>query len=193
MLSDTGNRVKINIVSQIRKNATMTVKYWKKLKNGLLTLGKDLSQRRVELIHFRLGRSFSPLRTLNVTTCNYLTQTTQAAQQCFGSGIRCLFDHLDLGSAFQNRVFLDLGSHIPNPYFWELCDNYFCKSYTIIGKLANKFFQYFKIKIIFTFVNFVAPKQFFFNTLFCCSFWIRDPGSEIPDLGWVKIMISDPG
>ena len=103
--------------SQIRKNATMTVKYWKKLKNGLLTLGKDLSQRRVELIHFRLGRGFSPLRTLNVTTCNYLTQTTQAAQQCFGSGIRCLFDHLDLGSAFQNRVFLDLGSHIPNPYF----------------------------------------------------------------------------
>jgi hypothetical protein len=40
-------------------------------------------------------------------------------------------------------------------------------------------------KIIFNFVIFYKKKlRIFFNPLFCCSFWIRDPG-------WIKIMIWD--
>ncbi len=31
--------------------------------------------------------------------------------------------------------------------------------------------------------------KFFFTPLFCCYFWIQDPGSEIRDPGWVKIKI----
>ncbi len=33
--------------------------------------------------------------------------------------------------------------------------------------------------------------KFFFTPVFCCCFWIRDPGSEIRDPGWVKIRIRD--
>jgi hypothetical protein len=36
-------------------------------------------------------------------------------------------------------------------------------------------------------------KKIFFTPLFSTCFWIRDPGSEIRDPGWVKIRIQDPG
>ncbi len=39
--------------------------------------------------------------------------------QCCGSGIRCLF----VPWMIRNRSFLDPGSRIQNPYFWELNDN----------------------------------------------------------------------
>ncbi len=44
-------------------------------------------------------------------------------------------------------------------------------------------------------MKFVATKnglkKIFFTPVFCCCFWIRDPGYEIRDPGWVKIRIRD--
>ncbi len=78
------------------------------------------------------------------------------------------------------------GSRIPNPYFWELSDNFGVKSSIILWKLAQIFFlQHFKNKIIFNFVKFVAAKkiwqQIFFHTSLLLLF--LDPGSgiNIPD------------
>jgi hypothetical protein len=76
------------------------------------------------------------------------------------------------------------------------------KFYNSLKIGPNVFIQYFKNKIIFNFVKFVATKQgmtkYFFTPLFCCCFWIRDPRSEIQDPrsgirdpGWVKIRIRD--
>ncbi len=55
-------------------------------------------------------------------------------------------------------------------------------------KIGSNFFrQHFKNKIILNFVKFVATKkvwqQIFFTPVFCCCFWIRDPGPgiNIPD------------
>ncbi len=49
-------------------------------------------------------------------------------------------------------------------------------------KIGPDFFlQHFQNKIVFNFVKFMATKKgitnFFFTPLFCCCFWIRDPGS----------------
>jgi hypothetical protein len=77
------------------------------------------------------------------------------------------------------------GSRIPNPYFWELSDNFWVKSSIILSKLTQIFFlQHFKNKIIYNFVQFVATKKVwkkkkFFTPLLSCCFWIRDPGSEM--------------
>ncbi len=59
---------------------------------------------------------------------------------------------------------LDPGSGIdffripdPNPYFWELCDNFWGKKLNNSLKIGPNFFlQHFKTKIIFDFVKFVA-------------------------------------
>jgi hypothetical protein len=53
----------------------------------------------------------------------------------------------------------DLGSRIPNPYFWELRDNFLDKKFYYryslnIGPIF--FLQHFKNKIIYIFVKFVA-------------------------------------
>ncbi len=85
-------------------------------------------------------------------------------RQCCGSGsgIRCLFDPwiqdpvpfwpLDPGSG---KVFS--GSRIPNPYVWELSDNFLGKQlYNSLKIYRNFFLQHFKTKIIFNFVKFVA-------------------------------------
>ncbi len=60
----------------------------------------------------------------------------------------------------------------------------------LLFKLVQVFFlQHFKNKIIYNFVKYVATKEDMttnFTPLFCCCFWIRDPG-------WVKIRIRDPG
>ncbi len=64
-----------------------------------------------------------------------------------GSGIRCLFDPL----------IPDLGSRIPNPYFWELSDNFLGNKFFNSLKICPNFFlQHFETKIIFNFVKFVA-------------------------------------
>jgi hypothetical protein len=49
---------------------------------------------------------------------------------------------------------------------------------------------------MFNFVKFMAPKKRYENKFFfhlCLSLLFLDPGSEIPDPGWVKIRILDPG
>ncbi len=47
---------------------------------------------------------------------------------------------LDPDSGIRNRFFPDLGSWIPNPYFWELCDKFLGKSFIILWNWP-KFFS----------------------------------------------------
>ncbi len=87
-------------------------------------------------------------------------------------------------SGIPKRFFPDPGSRIPNPYFWELIDNFLGKKFYNSLKIGpNYFLRHFKNKIIFNFVKFVATKNDMTTNFFCC-FWIRDPG-------WVKIRIRD--
>ncbi len=90
------------------------------------------------------------------------------------------------GSGIRNRFFPDLGSRIPNQYFWELSENILVKNFNNSLKIGPNFFlQHLKNKIIFNFVKFWLQKkvlyQIFFTPLFCCCFWIRDPRSRIRD------------
>ncbi len=93
------------------------------------------------------------------------------------------------GSRIWDPELVFSGSRIPNPYFWELCDNFFGKKFYNSLKIGPNFFlQHFKNKMIYNFVKFVATKKvwqlIFFTPLFCSCFWIRDPGG-------VKIRIRD--
>ncbi len=89
------------------------------------------------------------------------------------------------GSGIRNRFFPDLGSRIPTPYFLELSDKFLGKKFCNSLKTGPNFFlQHLQKKIIYNFVKFVVTKKgltinFFFTPLFCCCFWIRDPGSGI--------------
>jgi hypothetical protein len=68
------------------------------------------------------------------------------------------------GSGIRNRFFPDprsripdLGSRIPNSYFWELIDNYLGKKLFNSLKIGPSFFlRHLKTKIICNFVKFVA-------------------------------------
>ncbi len=79
----------------------------------------------------------------------------------------------------------DLGSRVPNPYFWDLSDNFLGKKFYNSLKIGPNFLiQHFKTKMIFNLVKLLATKKnlttkLFFIPLFCCCFWIRDkhPGS----------------
>ncbi len=80
----------------------------------------------------------------------------------------------------------DLGSRIPNPYFWELSDNFLGKKFYDSLKIGPSFFlQHFKNKyVVFNFVKFIASKKrydkkFFFHPCLSLVFWY--PGSEIRD------------
>ncbi len=74
-----------------------------------------------------------------------------------GSGIRCFFLPLDPGSGIGLFRIPDLGSRIPNPYFWELSDNSLGKKFYNSSKIGPNFFlQYFKTKIRFNFMKFVG-------------------------------------
>ncbi len=59
----------------------------------------------------------------------YFLDRLRISWQCCGSGsgIRCLFWPLDPGSGIGFFRIPDLGSRIPKPYFWELCDNFLGK------------------------------------------------------------------
>ncbi len=85
--------------------------------------------------HFgKLGLNFFTFFQSNGRLKIFLfTWVANVSLQCFGSGIRCLFDL----RTWDPVPFwpLDPGSRIPNPYFWELSD-------TFLGK---KFFNSFKI------------------------------------------------
>ncbi len=96
------------------------------------------------------------------------------------SGIRCLFDPW-----IRDPEWVFSGSRIPNPYFWELSDNFLGKKFYYSVKICPIFFlQHFKNKIIFSFVEIFGIwlqkkiwQQIVFTPLFCCCFWILDPGS----------------
>ncbi len=76
----------------------------------------------------------------------------------------------------------DLGSWIPNPYFWELSDNFLGKNFNNSLKIGlHVFLQHFKNKIRFNFVKFVATKKGMKTNFFHPSLLLLflDPGSEI--------------
>ncbi len=101
---------------------------------------------------------------------------------------------LTSGSGIRNRFFS--GSRIPNPYFWELRDNFLGKKFYNSLKIGPNFFlQQFKTKIMYNFVKFVATLKGMTSNFFYPSLLLLflDPGSEIQDPGWVKIRIRDPG
>ncbi len=114
--------------------------------------------------------------------------------QCCGSGIRCLFWPLDPGSGIGFFRIPDLGSRIPNPYFWELRDNFLGKKfYNSLKICLNFFLQHFKNKIV-QFCELYDSKKKAWQQIFfhqCVSLLFLDPGSEIRDPEWVKIRIRD--
>ncbi len=59
------------------------------------------------------------------------------------------------GRGFSGSRIPDLGSLIPNPYFWELSDN-FLKKYNSFWTGSNVSLYLFKNKIFYNFVKFVA-------------------------------------
>ncbi len=106
--------------------------------------------------------------------------------QCCGSGIGAF---LTPGSGIRNRFFPDPVSRIPNPYFWELSDNFFgIKFYNSLKIGPNFFLQLFNTKIICNFVKFVATLKVMTTNFFHPSLLLLflDPWSEIRDPGWVK-------
>ncbi len=104
-----------------------------------------------------------------------------------GSGIRIGFFRIS-----------DPGSRIPNPYFWELRDNFLGKKFYNSLKIGPNFFlQHFKNKIVKFCESYDSKKRydnifFFTNDLHCC-FWIRDPRSGIRDPGSGMGKNQDPG
>ncbi len=64
------------------------------------------------------------------------------------------------GSGIRNMFFADPGSRIPNPYFWELSENFLSKNFNNSLKIGPNFFlQHFKNKIRYNFVKFVTTKK----------------------------------
>ncbi len=111
------------------------------------------------------------------------------------TGIRCLFDpwNLDLEQVF-------FGSHNSDPgsqthIFQNLVTIFWVKFYNSLKIGTNFFLQYFKNKIIFNLVKFVATKKGITKIFFHPSLLLLflDPGSETRDPGYVKIRFPDPG
>ncbi len=112
------------------------------------------------------------------------------------SGIRdpVPFWPLDPGSEIGFFRIPDLGSRIPNPYFWELNDNILSKKFNNSLKIDPNFFvQHFKHKIIYNFVKFMAIKKGMTTIFFPPLSFVAVFGSGIRDPGWVKIRIRDAG
>ncbi len=87
---------------------------------------------------------------------------------------------LDPGSGI--GFFPDLESRIPNPYFWELIDNFWGKKFYNSLKIGPNFFlQHFKTKIICNSVKMWLHKKLWQQFLFHPSLLLLflDPGSEI--------------
>jgi hypothetical protein len=108
-----------------------------------------------------------------------------------GSGIRCLFDPWirDPGSGIVFFRIPNLGSRIPNPYFWERRDKFLGKKVHNSLKIGPYFFlQHFKTKILYNFVKICGyikrfDIKFFLPLSFVAVFGsgIRDPRSGIRD------------
>jgi hypothetical protein len=113
--------------------------------------------------------------------------------QCCGSGIRDLvpFDPWIRDPEWFFFRIPELGSWIPNPYFWELSDYFLGKKFHNSLKIGPNFFlQHFKNKIIYNFVKYVTIKKRF-ETFFFIHLLFAIFGSEIRDPGRAKIRIRD--
>ncbi len=132
----------------------------------------------------------------------YYTRVHKNHRQCCGSGSgirdRVLFDPW-----IRDPEYVFSGSRISDPgsqdhIFKSFLTIFLVKSSIVLWKLAQiLFLQHFKAKIIYNFVKSLATKRyenyFFFTSLFCCCFWIRDPRSGIRDLGSGMGKNQDPG
>jgi hypothetical protein len=133
-----------------------------------------------------------PLAVIQLVICHYSVGVYPGQQERLvisvadpGSGA-----FLTPGSGIRNRFFPDLGSRIPDPYFWELSDNLLGKSFINLWKLAQIFFfSISEIQFSILWNLWLQKKvwqQFFFSPLsFVAVFGseIRDPkpGCEIRD------------
>ncbi len=131
--------------------------------------------------------------------CRYHTYITgSVADTDPGSGIRCLFDPWirDSGSRVGFFRIPDLGSRIPNPYFWQLSDNVLGKKFYNSLKIGPIFLlQHFKNKIV-QFCEIYGPKKKGMKTNFfslCLSLLFLDPESGIGDPGSGMGKNQDPG
>ncbi len=97
------------------------------------------------------------------------------ANTCVADSDLAKFGPLDPGSKIGF-----FGSRIPNPYFWELSDNFLGKKFYTSLKIGPNFFlQHFTNKIEFNFVKFMATKQGMTTNFFHPSplLLFLDPGS----------------
>jgi hypothetical protein len=101
---------------------------------------------------------------------------------------------LDPGSGIGFFRIPDLGSRIPNPYVWELSDNFLGKKLYYSLKIDPNFFlQLFKTKIMFNFVKFVAKLKAITKKNFSPLSFVAVLGSGTRDPGsWVG-KNQDPG
>jgi hypothetical protein len=98
------------------------------------------------------------------------------------------------GSGIRIRFFPDLGSRIPNPYFWGLGDNFLSENFNNSWKIGpNLFLQHIKNKIIFSFVKFVATKNGLTKKKFSPLSFVAVFGSGIRDPGSGMGRNQDPG
>ncbi len=89
---------------------------------------------------------------------------------------------LDPGSGIGFFRIPDLGSRIPNPYFWEFSDNFLSKKFNKSLKIGPNFFvQHFKHKIIYNFVKFMAIKKGMTTIFFSPLSFVAVFGSGIRD------------
>jgi hypothetical protein len=88
------------------------------------------------------------------------------------------------------------GSRIPNPYFWELSDNFLGKNFNNSLKFGPNFSSAFQKQNNIQFCEICGYRKkfdFFSPLSFVAIFGsgIRDPGTGNRDPGWVKIRIRD--
>jgi hypothetical protein len=89
---------------------------------------------------------------------------------------------LDPGSGLGFFRIPDPRSRIPNPYFWELGDNFLGKKFYNSLKIGPNFFlQHFRAKIIFNFVKFVATWKNKTTNFFSSLSFVAVFGSGIRD------------
>ncbi len=112
----------------------------------------------------------------------------------FNKDIRNCSAFLTPGSAIGLFRIPDLGSRIPNPYFWGLGDNFLGKNLYNSWKIGPNFFlQHIKNKIIFSSVKFVATKNGLTKKNFSPLSFVAVFGSGIRDPGSGMGKNQDPG
>jgi len=149
------------------------------LKTHLLHYHKDSMK---NCIYSGCTYSTSNRFTLKViySYCAFVSFQNKARIQCCGSGIRCLFDPW-----IRDPELVFSGSRIPNPYFWELRDNFLGKKFLNSLKISPIFFSSTFQKLNSSILwNLWLQKKGMTTNFF--GYGIRDPGSgkgKNPDPG----------